>query len=95
MSASRRQAEQAATARALARMTGPTRLLRVLEVRPGAGAGGGPLIVLDWAGDGASPAPARRNLDAPVPAAGDEVLVVLVGRTPVVVCRTGDGPPTP
>ena len=56
------------------------------------------VAVLDWSGDGRALVPARTNRAAGTLAVGDEVLVVLVGRTPVVVCATGGpltAPPTP
>lgn len=71
---------------------GGGRFVTVAAVVPGGAGDGSALVWLDWDGDGGALVPAARDRDAPVPTAGDTVLVVMVGRDAFVVARVAGAP---
>lgn len=94
MSEARRAAElEQSTRAAVSALAGDVlRVVVVLRVEETGGEDGRPLVVLDWVGDGTAEVPAASNPDGGF-RAGDTVLVVMIGRSPVVVCKVGGGPP--
>jgi len=94
MSDERRRAElEQSTRAAVAALAGDVlRLSTVLRVVEAGGEDGRPLVVLDWVGDGTAEVEAASNTDV-VFQAGNIVLVVMIGRSPVVVCKVGGTSP--